>query len=64
MPQIRRVPRYRKHEPSGQAVVTLNGKDFCLGPHGTRASKDEYDRRMAERLAARRCLPGLVTRRD
>jgi hypothetical protein len=25
-----RVPSYRRHKPSGQAVVTLNGKDRYL----------------------------------
>ncbi len=29
------VPKYRKHRATGQAVVTLNGRDFYLGPHGT-----------------------------
>lgn len=42
------VPKYRKHKASGQAVVTLSGKDFYLGPHGTRASKREYDRLVGE----------------
>lgn len=28
----RPVPRYRKHRASGQAVVTLSGKDHYLGP--------------------------------
>ena len=28
-------PTYRKHRPSGQAVVTLSGRDFYLGPHGS-----------------------------
>jgi hypothetical protein len=37
------VPRYRKHKPSGQAVVTLSGQDFYLGPHGTKASHAAYD---------------------
>ena len=32
-------PKYRKHRASGQAVVTLNGRDIYLGPHGTKASK-------------------------
>lgn len=45
------VPRYRKHRASGQAVVTLSGQDFYLGPHGTKTSKAEYDRRIAEWLA-------------
>ena len=42
------VPKYRKHKASGQAVVTLDGKDFYLGPHGTHTSKREYDRLVGE----------------
>jgi len=34
---------YRKHRASGQAVVTICGKDHCLGPHSTKVSKIEYD---------------------
>ncbi len=30
-----RVPSYRRHKPSGQAVVTLNGKDIYLGKWNT-----------------------------
>ncbi len=32
------LPKYRKHKASGQAIVTLDGRDFYLGPHGTKAS--------------------------
>jgi hypothetical protein len=28
-----RNPSYRKHRASGQAIVTLNGQDHCLGPY-------------------------------
>lgn len=42
------VPKYRKHRASGKAIVTLDGKDFYLGPHGTKASKLEYDRLAGE----------------
>lgn len=48
------VPKYRKHRASGQAVVTLAGKDHYLGPHGTKASRLEYDRVVTEWLAAGR----------
>lgn len=41
---MRRTPSYRLHKPSGQAVVTLSGKDHYLGPHGSAESKAEYDR--------------------
>jgi integrase len=52
MPRLSRsVPRYRKHRASGQAIVVLCGQCFYLGPHGTKASKLEYDRLIAEWLA-------------
>jgi len=51
------VPSYRKHKPSGQAVVTLDGKDHYLGLHGSTASRQEYDRLVGEWLAAGRALP-------
>ena len=43
------IPKYRRRRASGQAVVTLGGKDHYLGPHGSKASQREYDRRMAGR---------------
>src|SRR4051812_19344652 len=49
-----RTPRYRLHKPSGQAVVTLNGRDFYLGKHGSTSSRLEYDRLVAEWLTAGR----------
>jgi len=48
---IRSVPAYRKHRHSGQAIVTLSGQDYYLGPHGTKVSRDAYDARIAEWLA-------------
>jgi len=36
------LPKYRKHRATGQAIVTLAGRDHYLGPHGTVASKLEY----------------------
>jgi integrase len=44
------IPKYRKHRATGQALVTLSGRDHYLGPHGTRVSKREYDRLIAEWL--------------
>ncbi len=57
MRRRKRLPSYRPHEPTGQAVVTLNGKDYYLGRHGTQMSKDAYDRLTAEWLAGGRQLP-------
>ncbi|AGA26013.1 tyrosine-type recombinase/integrase [Singulisphaera acidiphila] len=52
-----RTPSYRLHKPTGQAVVTIDDRDFYLGKHGTEASRNEYDRLIAEWLAAGRKLP-------
>ena len=46
-----RLPKYRKHRASGQAVVTLNGVDHYLGPYGSKASHVEYDRLIGEWIA-------------
>jgi integrase len=48
------TPKYRKHRATGQAIVTIAGRDHYLGPHGTKASRIEYDRIVAEWLAAGR----------
>jgi len=44
---VRPAPAYRKHK-SGQARVTIAGKTFYLGKHGTPASREAYDRLVAE----------------
>ncbi len=51
MPRLAQsVPKYRKHKASGQAFVELNGRRHYLGPHGSRTSRDEYDRLIGEWL--------------
>jgi hypothetical protein len=45
-----RIPSYRLHRPSGQAVVTLSGKDHYLGRHGSSESRVTYERLLAEWL--------------
>lgn len=59
MPKINadKLPKYRLHGPSGQAVVTLSGKDHYLGRHGTKASRMEYDRVIQQWLSNGRSLP-------
>lgn len=52
-----KIPSYRRHKPSGLAVVRLNGHDFYLGKHGTAASRAEYRRVIAEWLACGRRMP-------
>jgi hypothetical protein len=46
-----RVSSYRRHKPSGQAVVTFGDRDFYLGKWNTNASRAEYDRFVQEWLA-------------
>ncbi len=47
-------PSYRLHSRSRQAVVTLNGRDYYLGPYGSRESKAAYHRLKAEWIASGR----------
>jgi hypothetical protein len=54
--RVPRTPSYRLHKPTGQAVVTLNGRDHYLGRYGTAASRAEYDRLLAEWLEAGRSI--------
>ena len=49
MPRLSKsLPKYRKHKASGQALVTLDGKDFYLGPHDSPESHARYYALLAE----------------
>jgi integrase len=37
-------PKYRRHKVTGQAVVTIDGRDVYLGKYGTAKSKEAYRR--------------------
>lgn len=52
-----RIPKYRLHKPSGRAVVRLKGRDIYLGVHGTPDSRVEYQRVIAEWVAAGGLIP-------
>src|SRR5262249_45272284 len=54
----RRIPSYRLHKPTGQAVVRLNGHDHYLGKHGTEVSQEAYRRLIAEWLTTGQHSPG------
>lgn len=56
------VPKYRRHKQSGQAIVTLTDDlgrrhDVLLGKYGTRESRAEYARQIAEWEANNHRLP-------
>jgi len=42
-----RIPKYRLHKASGQAVVTLSGRDIYLGKHGSEESNARYHEEIA-----------------
>src|SRR5262245_7818373 len=45
MPRLsRRLPAYCLHKATGQAYVTLDGKEFYLGRWGTKESRAAYAR--------------------
>ncbi|MFV2070498.1 MAG: tyrosine-type recombinase/integrase [Pirellulales bacterium] len=58
MPRLpKSPPKYRHHKATGQAVVTIDGKDFYLGPWRSKASRCEYDRLIGEWMQNGRSLP-------
>jgi hypothetical protein len=59
----RNIPNYRLHKATGQAIVELAGRRFYLGKHGSKASREEYERRVAEYLGNGRKLPPTHTKR-
>jgi integrase len=67
MPTKPRIPSYRRHKQSGQAIVTLtdglgNRRDVLLGKYGTAASHAEYDRVTSEwKAGGRRALKPTAT---
>ena len=42
-----RIPKFRLHMASGQAVVTLSGRDVYLGKHGSEESHARYHDQIA-----------------
>ena len=55
MPRLtRKLPSYRLHRSSRQAVVTLGGRDYYLGSFNAPESRAEYERLIQEWLANHR----------
>lgn len=44
------VPSYRLHRQSGQAIVTIAGRDYLLGPHNSPESHERYKQLLAQSL--------------
>ncbi len=58
MPKLKldQLPAYRLHKPSGQAIVTLDGRDIYLGRHECAESKCAYQKTITEWIANGRRL--------
>jgi integrase len=48
MNRTMKVPKYRLHSPTNQAIVVLGGRMFYLGRYGSIESRSEYARLIAE----------------
>ena len=57
VPSHLRLPSYRLHKASGQAVVTLRGRDIYLGVFNSPESHEKYQATIAEFIAARGTMP-------
>jgi integrase len=58
MPRLsHRLPLPRLHRPSGRARLRIGGRDYWLGKFGSPEAQAEYDRLIAEYLAAGRQPP-------
>ncbi len=49
-----RIPKYRLHKGSGQALVQIDGRRIYLGKHGTEESRERYRRVVGEWLSNHR----------
>lgn len=57
MPRLPRIPSYRLHKPTSHARVTLNGRDYFLGPWNSEPSKRRYEEIISEWLSNGRKMP-------
>lgn len=58
MPKLKnKLPAYRHHKASGQAVVTLNARDIYLGKHNSAESREIYKRVVQEWLTNHARVP-------
>jgi len=54
MPRLKhKLPSYCRHKASGQAVVTVDGRDVYLGPYASPESEKRYEQVIARLLASR-----------
>lgn len=61
MSPVLKQPTYHLHKSRNYAVVTLNGKNHCLGPCQSPESREKYARLIAERRRNNGVLPATVS---
>ena len=52
-----RIPKYRHHKPSGQALVQIRGRRVYLGKHNSVESREKYRRLIAEYVSGNGEVP-------
>lgn len=57
-----RIPKYRLHKASGQALVQIRGKRTYLGVYGSEESREKYRRLIAEFFASDSSVPPVPPR--
>ena len=55
--KLPRIPSYRRHKATGQAVVTIDGQDVYLGKWRTKKSRTAYNALISEWVANDYRLP-------
>ena len=58
------IPSYRLHKPTGQAIVSLQGKMFYLGKHKSKESRVKYNELIADYLSNDCRLPPTRSRTE
>ena len=58
------IPGYLKHKATGQAIVVLQGKTVYLGRYKSKASREAYEKIIAEYLANGKKLPPTRSRTE
>jgi hypothetical protein len=56
MSRLPRIPKLCHHKATGQAYVTLDGRERYLGVHGTAEAQGAYDRLLSEWMANGRTI--------
>ena len=57
MPRVNKIPSYCRHKATGQAYVTIDGREQYLGKYGSPESQEKHARVVAERVQHQEDVP-------